>query len=166
MWPIVGVGTRPENFGTLPAYILAIGTEYTVSSTTRVPTVFQRIKIDKYNCSYKKMNMITNLRPHWSELGRHLTQNPSSRSKLRPSGRAPTTLSIGTAAPSPLPGRAQSSGLRGVIFAIYLAPTALLRIFSTVLPYSIHGCNNSQFLRCQIRVRSFKEKVARWEKRD
>ena len=31
----VGVGRTKENFGTLPAYILAIGTEYTVSSTTR-----------------------------------------------------------------------------------------------------------------------------------
>ena len=64
MRAVLGVGRTKENFGTLPAYILAIGTEYTVSSTTQVPTVFQQIKIDKYNCSYKKMNMITNLRPH------------------------------------------------------------------------------------------------------
>ena len=48
---------------------------------------------------------------------------------------------LGPGAPSVLPGRAQSSGIRGVIFTIDLAPTALLRVFSSVLPYSIHGCN-------------------------
>ena len=34
---------------------------------------------------------------------------------------------------------------QGVHFPIYRAPTAQFRIFSSVLPYSVLGCNNSQF---------------------
>ena len=89
--------------------------------------------------------MITNLCPRRSEVDQHLTQNPSSGPKLRPLGRAPTTRGTGRGSSGARPGRLRPSASRGVHFPIYRAPTAQFRIFSSVLPYSVLGCNNSQF---------------------